>query len=356
MSDPEHHLHPYKPVRRVRETWLSLIGRARIYAWHSRRAFLALFTFTLAAVALAAYASPENASASGRVLDYVNSSVQSQTAACTRGGRTVFGQNLAVAPAEWICGDVTVLGGNADIQGRVDGNLTVMGGNAVISSMVTGNVTVAGGNVELRPGAMVNGNVSDYGGAVRREPGTTITGNQTHEAVAPWSHVQWPVWSGPISTPWLRVVFWAFAAAVSAGFFPRTLTHVRSIAQRSWPAAFAMGILISLASVIAAVALVITCLGIPIALLLGLMLWVAWLFGTVAVTLWFGEMLLATTGTRRRSPLLPAMLGALFFALVQSVPFLGGLLAVVAGAIGIGSVGLAILHRGRRQSWHRAYR
>ena len=72
---------------------------------------------------------------------------------------------MTVASDERVRGPVVVIGGRADILGRVDDAVVVVGGPVHLGegAVVAGDVTVIGGTVERGPGAEVHGQVNIVG-------------------------------------------------------------------------------------------------------------------------------------------------------------------------------------------------
>jgi len=264
---------------------------------------------------------------------------------CSSGSRTVWGVSLTVARADHLCGNVDVYGGSAIIDGSVAGNVTVVGGGAIVNGAVTGNVTAVGGDITLGAGAEVGGNVDALGGNVQKAPTAIVGGNIEHgftfNGVTPLS---WLGFTSDIVVRWWSMLFWGLAAALSAVFFPRQLRNVRAVARREPVMSFGVGIAAVVVGVVAALVLFITCIGIPVALALGIALWLGWILGTAAIGLWIGEGLLRLGGSSDRSPALAAVLGVLLLTLCESVPCAGGILSLVAGFTGLGASALALLH------------
>ncbi|HEX3345119.1 MAG TPA: polymer-forming cytoskeletal protein, partial [Polyangiaceae bacterium] len=94
--------------------------------------------------------------------------------------KTVMGGDVSVGKGETVR-DLTVFGGNVDIEGQVSGDLTVFGGTAHVheGAGVRGDATVFGGQLELDQGARVEGDVSCVGGEVERDPGSFVGGDVT---------------------------------------------------------------------------------------------------------------------------------------------------------------------------------
>ena len=100
--------------------------------------------------------------------------------------------NYTIAPADTVREDVTVTGGNATIDGVLEGDLAVMGGTCLISGEITNDVAVFGGNMEitgrvLGDAAVMGGTVSHrgtiegdlvvVGGTVALDSGSVIEGD-----------------------------------------------------------------------------------------------------------------------------------------------------------------------------------
>lgn len=264
---------------------------------------------------------------------------------CASGSRTVWGNSLTVARSEHLCGNVDVYGGSATIDGSVQGNVTVVGGSAIVNGAVSGNVTAVGGSITLGANANVGGNVDALGGNVQKAPSATVGGNIEHgftfHGVTPLS---WLTSTGGFFLRGWSMLFWGLAAALAAIFFPRQLRNVRAVVRREPALSLGAGIATVVIGAVVALVLLITCIGIPVALVLGLGMWLAWVLGTVAIGLWIGEGLLRLGGSSDRSPVLASVLGVLLLALCEAIPCAGGILSLAAGFTGLGASALALLH------------
>jgi hypothetical protein len=263
---------------------------------------------------------------------------------CTESSRTVFEQSLDIGRNDWVCGNVTAFGGETTVEGRVGGNVTDVGGSITIAGRVDGDVTAVGGDVTLQAGADVMGNVHAVGGRLHRDTGTTIGGTQEQGIVTPdLPPLQWLTFSGSYTFPWGHLLFWDLAGVAVATMFPRQLRQLRRVAARHVPGSLFAGIAGWVLGAIAAAVLFVTCLGIPIALLLLAALWLASAAGTIAFGLWIGELLLGRSRTERSSPVLATVLGVSLIVLAKSIPGAGGVITVLMWCLGLGAALLALL-------------
>lgn len=85
-------------------------------------------------------------------------------------------------------------------------------------------------------------------------------------------------------------------------------------------------------------ALVITVIGILVIPFAGLALVAAKFLGYVGASVWLGAQLEHALGLDNKELLIQVFLGTLAFALIGSVPAIGGLTSVLATLVGIGAV------------------
>ncbi len=276
----------------------------------------------------------------------------SAASVCVSSNRDSFGGSLTVGADESVCGNVSVYGGSATILGHVTGNVTIVGGSADVSGHVDGDLTTIGGSIDLHTGAAIGGNVNAIGGGITRAPGVTIGGNVEQGLAGRRSiPAHWVGLFDGSSFPWFHILFWALAGLCVAAFLPAPLRRVRDVMRREPAMSFVSGLAALFFGMVAALVLFVTCLGIPIALLLILGLWLAWIVGTVALGYWIGEGLLRLGSAHDHAPIIASVLGVTLLSLVESIPCFGGVVSFVAGLMGLGASMLALLYRRRAAGW-----
>lgn len=341
-STPPHIHSNFRQFRVLRVLFATLLALASLFAVVYATVFLLAHGLTNGPATLPAY--PDvgySAGAAGTAQAGSGWRVQQ----CASGSQTVWGKSLTLPQTESVCGDVHVYGGDATLDGNVQGSVTVVGGRAIVNGAVTGDVTTLGGDVVLGAHADVGGNVDALGGTVRKAPSALVGGNIEHgfafHGVTPLS---WLGFTGAFMLRWWSLLFWGLAAALAAIFFPGQLRRVRSALRREPGMSALLGFATLVVGAIVGLVLFITCIGIPVALVLGVALWLAWILGTVALGLWIGEGLLRLGGPTDRPPVLAAVVGVLALTLCESVPCVGGVINLAAGFLGLGAAMLALLH------------
>lgn len=264
-----------------------------------------------------------------------------------RGSQTVVGSSVRIAPDE-VSDDVVVLGGSADIEGRVEGDVVVFGGPVDVEGEVTRDVTAIGGNVYLGEDSEVGGEVTAVGGRVRRDAGARVRGgiNEVQRGFRGphgpfWGDWSWGNWDGPSFSPvgWMASMIWPiaeflflallviFIVAVARPTVERVGTRAGAEPVKSGVVGLLVGILIFPAFLIVSVLLALSIIGIPILVVLVLLfvfvgipaLLVAALVGYSGVSWRLGRWSEGRFGWRLESAFMAAIVGLLFLHVLDLV-------------------------------------
>jgi hypothetical protein len=141
---------------------------------------------------------------------------------------------------------------------------------------------------------------------------------------------------------------WSLLAAVVITLFPERTWRVRSVMGGAALRSGVVGLLTCVLSLGLAGLLFVTCIGIPVSLLLMTTLLAGWVLGSVAAGLWLGERILRVVAPGERSPLLPAIVGMAVLAGAEVIPCIGGAVTVVAGCMGLGAALISRFGSARR--------
>ena len=269
-------------------------------------------------------------------------------AAVGRNARLAGGNVEVAAPAS-IAGNLSVAGGTVEIRAPVGGNVQVAGGDVLIDAAVTGDVRVSSGSLELGPNARIGGKLvhrgpekirrdpaAQVGGGIERGPSVRVGGGEKRRhamGIGGW------LWSlGLIAL-----------AGFIAGVFP---TGSRSMGERlrNDPGiGLLLGFIALVCIPIAAVILMVTIIGIPLALAVLLLYFLMLIVGYAAVGVMLGDTALARLrsqdAARAGWRVGAAMAAMLALALLSRIPFVGGLVTFVVLLAGLGAIVLAIRAR-----------
>jgi hypothetical protein len=279
--------------------------------------------------------------------------------------KTVAGGNVTIGAGETVR-DLTVYGGNVDIAGQVTGDLTVFGGTAHLreGAGVHGDAEVFGGELHLDRGAHIDGDVSCVGGDVRRDPGSVVSGDITvkgghdvgntspddeeasHAAtVARHEHRDAHVsalrglaesFLGSVRLTAVLFVIGTVLLALSGRRMEQLRGEVALRPMRS----IAMGLVGLAASIVILIALTVTVIGAPVALVLAMFAGFAVLGAMCAVLSVAGEALLRH---KTENPYVHLAVGCALFVALASIPWVGYF--VIFGVM-LAGVGILVATRG----------
>src|SRR5574340_865120 len=251
----------------------------------------------------------------------------------------IAGGRVEVDPRAVIGGNLSVAGGQVGMAGEVRGYVQAAGGNIYINGPVGGDVVAAGGQVELGPRARIAGELR-YASReeLRRDPAAQVAdGIKRMQADIGWRREQREIrGAGWIWTAGLMVL-----AAVLVMAAPAFTARVAGTVQTRIGWSLLIGFIALVCVPVVIVLLLVTIIGIPVALLT-LVLYLALLLAGYAVTgIGLGDWVLkrwrgAAVSTGWRA--LAALLAVLVIALLGRLPFIGGLIVFAALLAGLGAL------------------
>jgi hypothetical protein len=255
-------------------------------------------------------------------------------------GITIFGEDYTVESGTTIKGNLTVFDGDVIVKdgGTVAGTIIIWGGNAEIEGIVEGDVIVSGGDVHLGDNAWVQGDVvCSWDCSIEQEADTRLDGEIVEGVVLPqipsFPEIKVPpsmnvqvVEPGAIFGPlfnFVRNIISAFVVAALAVLvtllMPQQTAQVgQTLTKAPWPS-WGYGLLTALAAGTAIIVLTLTICLSPIAILAGLALLAAGLYGWICFGAVIGERLLKALSAQTVDPVWAAGLGTLIISLIAAV-------------------------------------
>jgi len=281
-------------------------------------------------------------------------------------------------------GDLQAFAGNVVITGTVDGDVNAFSGNVRIAGRVTNDVQAFGGNVFVDPGADIGGDLAAAGGVVQLDgavggdtrvgasefsigPNADLAGDvewnaQSHQfdegaqIGGTVRQVQEPV-QGPVPVvpriPGWVSAFYGFLVNLVFGLIvlalvPEFSREVGGTFRDQPLSSGGVGLLALVGVPVVLAIIAITIIGIPLALLGGLLyaiaLWLGYVYGAYALGAW-----LLTFGERERSRWLALVLGLLVVTVVGLVPVVGGFVVFVVFLLGLGALSIGFWRRTTRR-------
>lgn len=273
--------------------------------------------------------------------------------------RNVMGASLTIGKNE-IVHTVTVTGGSAKIEGTVTGDLIVTGGSATVEegARVVGNVTVFGGSIRVESGGRVDGDVGVVGGALKREDGAIIGGSVVDRSAGDHGKIRIKAKDGVVSSSVekedephgrnrlsekvhsfgqsmtkmaLLFVLGCVFLALATGRMEKLRVEAAARPMRS----FALGIATAIMATFVFVAVCLTIVGIPFAVLALLAAILATYVAIAAVLTTFGA---AVIGHKTQNPYAHLLFGCAAFLILGAIPYIGGIATFAVTMIAIGTL------------------
>lgn len=260
------------------------------------------------------------------------------------GGRVELGSRAQVD------GNFSAAAGEVVIRGPVRGHVQAAAGSVLIDSAVDGDVNVVAGSLELGPGARIGGKVHYRSGdTLRVDPAARVAGGIERGAPYGTRPRDRRVARETSGGGWVWTVGLMVLAAVMAAAIPAASQRVGAEmrARPGW--SLLIGFIVLASVPVATLLLMITIIGLPLALLVLLAYFALLLVGYVATAVALGDGALrrwrtgsaSTTGWR----IAAAMLAVVALALLGRVPFVGFVVAFAAMLAGIGAILMSFTHR-----------
>ncbi|MGD8553877.1 MAG: polymer-forming cytoskeletal protein [Anaerolineales bacterium] len=272
------------------------------------------------------------------------------------GGRVIFGDDYTLESGEELDGDLLVFGGNVTLEqgSSVEGSVFVLGGYVRVGGEVEGDVGVLGGNVILGSRSMVDGDVTTLGGNLDRQPGAQVDGEVSStfgfgfdfEALESidLSRISWvPRWSPWVGIVWFvfRILMLAALAALVAMLWPQPVERTAdAIASQPWLSG-GIGLLTIVVTPLLLLLMIITLVLIPVSVATVLLVFVAGVFGWIALGTEIGRRL-AGAFKKEWHPAAAGSVGTLLLTFVVGglgmISCFAKLIPVLVACLGLGAV------------------
>jgi cytoskeletal protein CcmA (bactofilin family) len=254
-----------------------------------------------------------------------------------KGNASVAAQSFNLESSGKIDGDVSLGSGEGTFNGVVGRDVAASAEHIFISSQVGRDIKGNISRLVLSSSASVQGNI-DYASnnSIERAEGSVVNGKITRSDVKNEDSNKGAVFG--FAAGWFVYLFLAmlFMSMALALVFPRLLHNVTDEARSSVLRVLLVGFLANFLVPFLILLVAITIIGLPLALLLGLLWLVILLLSGPLTGYYIGRLLLPNS----RSPLLIMLVGATVLLVLYFIPLIG--LLALAFAVWIGS-GMAVL-------------
>jgi hypothetical protein len=259
---------------------------------------------------------------------------------------TLVGGNVLLQREAVVEHNAYLAGGFVRVEGVVRGDLYVGAQEVVLDGVIEGDARVEAARLTVGPAARIRG---DLRYRVESD-GTSIDSQATVEGdvVALANEVDI---RRKIGFSILRVLAFLLCGGAMTALFPGTVSAwVAPVRQRP-VAALGVGLLWIVGAPLFILALVVTLVGLPLALLLAGVYGVSIYLAPAVPAIWLGELLLpGRNGAETKDGLRAFLVGGPLVAVAIMLPWAGVVLRLVVGLLGLGAMVLTIVGRSRRPS------
>jgi uncharacterized RDD family membrane protein YckC len=260
--------------------------------------------------------------------------------------------------------EVFVAGGDAEINGQVNGDVHVILGNVRLggTAVIDGTLFVVGGDVFITEGAVIRRDLGVVGGVIHAPPGFNPGGSHVVfgadrlgnnlRAIVPW--VSRGLLWGRLIVPSIGWVWGVVFAMLIVTLALNLVLHrpvaacAATVSARPFSAFMAGLLMLLLVGPISAL-MAVSVIGIAVVpfFLCGVI--AAWIVGKVGVSRWIGATIVPSDVDSRLADLRAVLLGFAALCLVYMVPILGLVTWAMVGVFGLGSATLALFAALRRE-------
>jgi cytoskeletal protein CcmA (bactofilin family) len=291
-------------------------------------------------------------------------------------GQVILGQSYTLKKGDTLSGDLLVFGGTATLEegGTVNGNVVLFGGRLVVNGEVSGDVAVTGGTVTIGASAHLHGNLTTVGASLERAEGSQIDGQIFNTAtswvgngdngnnpvtpstptmpVVPTIHVNFDPF-GPLLNAFGQALALAVLAMLVMLFLAPHADRVAHAVMVQPLTAGGLGLLTVIVAPITLLLLIVTLILIPVAAIAVIALFVAAVFGWIAIGFEIGQRF--TTAIHQNwHPAFSAALGVFTLTLVANaltgIPVLNCVGWLVPFLLTLAGLGAVIMTRFGTQS------
>lgn len=269
------------------------------------------------------------------------------------GGDLVAGGGQVQLAGDGVGGDVLWAGGTLRIEAPVAGDLELAGGEVFINSAVTGNIVFKGDKLTFGSGARITGTVT-YSSPKQAviEEGAVVPAEMAYTPLAPKKAESFAALAAIFTLSLLVGIIVHFVASLIVVYFvPRYATTLLSTAFARPLAEMGRGIVVLIVMPVLAFILFVTVVGIPFGLL-ALVGYIALLTLTwIVAPIVLGSLVYSwiVRGSGYQVNWRTVALGAIVYALLGLIPFIGWIAVLCVTVLTLGSI--VKVHWGIVQEW-----
>ncbi len=258
------------------------------------------------------------------------------------GNITAAGGNITITDAAVVSGSLVGAGGQYNILGPIGKTVSLAAGQVTIGNSVGSDVWISGQHITFTPQAKVNGNVayvSNQKAAI--ENGASISG-KLNQSFPPEKERPEPSLFAAFAGLRLAFSLISFLVSLVVGLLLLSLTPVyvgrvlEHIARHPWQS-LVIGVVAWILTPLVVFILLITLIGIPFAVLVGIVIAILSYIGSIIGSIVIGKWLVSRF-SKRENMFIVLLVGLIIVEIVGLIPVIGWLFTTIVTGIGFGAI------------------
>lgn len=260
---------------------------------------------------------------------------------------TVGGGNVDLTGESEVSGGVVAGAGNLSLAGSIAKDVYLGAGNVTISNSVGGDINAGTGQLRLTSKAKVGGSITYWSDRdLSLDSNAKVAGTVSKKTFPARTQVSTEKVLGVLAGVNLFLKIISFVSILILGFlllhfFPKFADETVATLKARPLASLGFGLLALILTPIAFVLLLISIVGIPLALILLALYLISLFVVRIFVVYWAGQALL-NQGGRQAGRFLTFFLGLVVFTIISFVPIVSGIVAFFVLLFGLGAVLLTL--------------
>ena len=282
--------------------------------------------------------------------DLIAAGANIEVAGHLKKGLKAFGANISMPGT--VIGEMYSAGANIDLSGTFGSQVTAFGANVVLAGTFDQDVEVVSARLTLMPTTVIKANLTYSAAVLEKQEGSQVLGTVT-ERQEPLKAEKVDEWreKGERAAKRAGIAFWfmytialVLVGLIMSAVFPDQTNRVVGVISQSPWKSIGLGLLFLVVVPVAIVIALVTVVGIPAAIIAGLLYAIIIYVSRIYISVWIGRKAIGALKKRQITTVFwPLVVGVIIIALIGLIPFIGWIFRLFCLLISLGALSLAAL-------------
>jgi hypothetical protein len=261
-------------------------------------------------------------------------------------------KKLTVKTDQTYPNNIISLGGEIEINGKLEGSIILIGGHLKLLGEVQKDVICIAADVDIQKTGLVKGELMVIGGKLSRHTESKVMGELLYFRfdLKKIENTLMPILSDARTIPFIkavRIIIWFIITLVVFALIPQKITLAEKIFSRNILKVGLAGLLAIFSFIFllfVAIVLFFIIIGVPLLLLLIVAYLTVFIFGRTVIFYFLGVAISKAFKIRNVAPAVFILIGVILYAVINFLPVLGPFLSILLNILEIG-IGVAFFLR-----------